>query len=576
MRSGRALILLAACLWLGAGSWPLGLAWAEEPAVPSLVLDDRDCYRLGGHLEILEDQEKKFTLPDVVSPSWSGKFSPASGLIPNLGVISSAVWVKFRVANPSKVPADLLLSYNYPVTDRVSFFWPDRSEGYTRLDAGDSISRSDGVIPHRYFVFPLPVPPQKELTGYLRLESSASMTVHLELWRREAFYYQDHWRQLAFGVLFGATALFVVYFTSVAVILRNPACLWFSLYVAFLGLLLATRKGYLHELLQPVGFEYSNILGLVIIGLLYFTGAKLLRIFLNIRRYSRRIDIILIVLQWMGLLFVPLSLLRNPLIVLYSLFLFGLGPVFSTSVSVVYWAKGVPNAKYFALGWLVAHLTSVLDYLRISGFIAYQPFMDYLLPVSLALTLAFFALAIIDQTYTYQFFARQDPLTGLANRRYFAQQLEGEWNRSLRHDRPLSVLMVDVDHFKEYNDHYGHVAGDDCLMRIAEVLKNHTRRAGDLAARYGGEEFVVLLAESEAEEAGLLAERIRRAVEHLGLDHGRSNVKRVVTISLGVAVAVPCAESSSVVLLRQADEALYQAKNAGRNRVVRHAVCDLK
>jgi diguanylate cyclase (GGDEF)-like protein len=158
-----------------------------------------------------------------------------------------------------------------------------------------------------------------------------------------------------------------------------------------------------------------------------------------------------------------------------------------------------------------------------------------------------------------------DGLTGLANRRRFDEVLEREWRRTRRLGLPLALLMIDVDHFKPFNDHYGHPAGDECLRQVAGVLQARTLRSTDLAARYGGEEFAVIAACDEA-GAHQLARTLRQAIEALNLPHAASPLGRV-TVSLGVAVCIPGNEQEARELLNQADAALYRAKTGGRNRI---------
>lgn len=160
-----------------------------------------------------------------------------------------------------------------------------------------------------------------------------------------------------------------------------------------------------------------------------------------------------------------------------------------------------------------------------------------------------------------------DGLTGLSNRHRFDQVWAQEWQRAVRQGLPLAVVMIDVDHFKLYNDQFGHPAGDECLRRVAAVLAHSVRRAGELAARYGGEEFVVVLPGLDADGALQEAERIRTEVSALGIPHTGSSAGAVVTVSLGVASRVPQREEGLYLLLQEADDALYQAKHGGRNRV---------
>ncbi|HLA77362.1 MAG TPA: diguanylate cyclase, partial [Vicinamibacteria bacterium] len=156
--------------------------------------------------------------------------------------------------------------------------------------------------------------------------------------------------------------------------------------------------------------------------------------------------------------------------------------------------------------------------------------------------------------------AGSDGLTGLANRRGFKDRLDLEWDRALRSRQPLSLLMLDVDDFKAYNDLYGHPAGDLCLKRVAGALAALARRAPDLAARYGGEEFALLLPETPREGALRVAEEARAGILALGIAHHRSRAAPMVTVSVGVASLVPRAKGESPALVETADQALYRAK----------------
>ena len=160
-----------------------------------------------------------------------------------------------------------------------------------------------------------------------------------------------------------------------------------------------------------------------------------------------------------------------------------------------------------------------------------------------------------------------DGLTGLANRRQFDITLKREWFIALRNHYPITLVFLDVDRFKNYNDHYGHPAGDICLKRISRVLAIVSKRAQDLPARYGGEEFVVLLPQTDLEHGRKLAEEIRYEVAALAIPHAYSEAAAVVTISLGVASFIPDSKHHPEDLVALADEALYAAKGQGRNRV---------
>ena len=167
-----------------------------------------------------------------------------------------------------------------------------------------------------------------------------------------------------------------------------------------------------------------------------------------------------------------------------------------------------------------------------------------------------------------------DGLTELANRRLFNNRLEQEWDRSRRSGKPVGLAMFDVDWFKDYNDTYGHLQGDDCLKTIARVLKDSARRPADLAVRFGGEEFVLLMPETDEAGALHVAETVRREVAELGLEHAGAPGGGRVSVSAGVSARVPDDGGFPEVLMEAADDALYRAKQRGRNRVVCHGELD--
>jgi diguanylate cyclase (GGDEF)-like protein len=160
-----------------------------------------------------------------------------------------------------------------------------------------------------------------------------------------------------------------------------------------------------------------------------------------------------------------------------------------------------------------------------------------------------------------------DDLTGMPNRRHFNQRLEEEWRRATRTSSPVTLVMMDVDHFKQYNDNYGHGAGDECLRRVAQVLGTVIHRTADMVARYGGEEFAAILPATDVEHGMQIAERFRQVVNSLGLEHGYSSTNEFITISVGVATRVPQLQEEPHNLLQVADRMLYEAKARGRNCV---------
>ncbi|MDV7435683.1 GGDEF domain-containing protein [Acinetobacter baumannii] len=173
---------------------------------------------------------------------------------------------------------------------------------------------------------------------------------------------------------------------------------------------------------------------------------------------------------------------------------------------------------------------------------------------------------LMQQAQQLSLLSQQDALTGLANRRYLDETLDNEWRRALRHETPLTIMMVDIDFFKPYNDSLGHLKGDQCLKDIATAISSIAARSGDLVARYGGEEFLLLFPMTNAQQAKIQAERLMYAIKKIAIVHPCSSVSPYVTISVGVATTIPRLNDSISAFVSRADHALYQAKTNGRNQ----------
>jgi diguanylate cyclase (GGDEF)-like protein len=213
----------------------------------------------------------------------------------------------------------------------------------------------------------------------------------------------------------------------------------------------------------------------------------------------------------------------------------------------------IAGGARYTVGWSAAWFSATLS--STSALVAFLSEMAWLY------------LRLIDSADNLRRLAFIDPLTGLPNRRQFTQRLEAEWARAVRERRPIGLIMVDVDHFKKFNDHFGHPAGDACLCQIAQTIDQTVRRPTDLAARYGGEEFAVILPDTDGlgalHVATAIADNVRRmALYHQGAGGG------IVTVSQGVAVRCPTTGDAAMDLLYAADQALYAAKSGGRDRII--------
>ena len=556
-RRSTALFLALACLILALGA----ARDARADPLEAVPVDGRGGYRLEGRYSLLRDPGG--LLDAAAAAERAASLPPAPPGIPNLGLTGDAAWLRFRLRARSAGPSAAYLSFRYPVADSVALYALRDGVAAELGRDGDSEPSPRGTLPSRHYIFPVALGPGEELTCLLRVRSSAGMSLPVALLSESELAHKDIVDALGYGFLFGSLAWVLLYLLASP--RREPWLLWFCAYALAFGLHVAIRSGYPRLLLGGAAHRISNLANVAAISLLFYTGAAFFRSFLDLRGRYRFPDAVMAVLQHLALAFVPLAAVSPPAFAAAAVLVNLAGPAFSIATAYALWRRGSPNAGLFALGWLMPHGVAVADYLRVNGIIAGGGWEGILLPLSLGLSLLSLGWAVVGRRARDAELARVDALSGLANRRRFDEALREEWSRSRRQGGPLALLMIDIDDFKRFNDGYGHRAGDQRLREVAEILAASARRAGDLAARYGGEEFAVILPNAGLEEAGLAAERIREAVESQG-PGGEPGGGRT-TISVGVAARVPAGEDAPEDLVSEADEALYRAKAAGKNRV---------
>ncbi|MRR15233.1 MAG: GGDEF domain-containing protein [Deltaproteobacteria bacterium] len=567
-------------IWRSTGKWVLlqliGLLLvlnvAQAAPAPALILKDNPAYDLSEYLEIFIDPGARLAIEQVAERSdWTRTVSSRT---PNLGFTRSAVWLRFSLINRAETPRDFHISFEYPVMNSVFVHLKNSRGGYDAVHAGSTVLASESVVPDRYFLFPLTIGPNETRTVYLRAQSTSGMTLPLRILSDRESSRKAIRDYSIYGALFGFLALVLIYFLGTRSFRHRQTGFWLCLYGIFFGLHTAVRGGFLRLILPDGMLPVSGIFQILFIGGLYFSGAKFFRLFLSLKDHSKFLDRVMTAFQYLSLLFVALALVQSPLVTACSLILIVVNPAFSIGLAFYFWRKGVGNAGYFAVGWVVAHCVSVYDFFRINGVLPYPPYGEWLIPLSFLVTLLFLSIALIRQNTSYHILAETDPLTKLANRRKFDEALSAEWNRCRRLRTPLSLVMADVDNFKHYNDSFGHKAGDHCLERIARALERNTRRTGDLAVRYGGEEFILLLPNTDAAGAFGIGEKIRNEISKVQ-ENGGDPFPRKVTISMGVASAVPEEWKNPEGLLGEADRALYEAKRAGKDRIVIGGTVDI-
>ncbi|WP_434775280.1 sensor domain-containing diguanylate cyclase [Pseudomonas oryzihabitans] len=529
------------------------------------------------------------------------------------------LWLRFRIQGRDDQAWWLIPSW--PVLDRLDVRTRDSAGRWSPLQrSGIALPTAARALPGRQLMFALTPKAGAVEEVYLRLESRETFILPLRLvtptvYLKEA--QQDGW---LIGGFFGGLFTILLLTLTLWSFGRRSGFGWYALYLLSVIGYQAVTTGYGAWLLWPDSPAFGLRAHLVCAALCFLSAGLFVRYLLSLYHGGRWIDFgnRLLIGYWsvalVVALFWPNLLSFQELLGMMALSCLGL--LGTTSYLALH---GNRMALWFSAAWALLLLGSLVQLLAVAGWLSptslafhgqmtgfalgfvvlsiglseglslrrrarieaqrqaleastaltrerEASFVELELRVALRtveLQQAKAALERLNRELLHQ--SQTDPLTGLSNRRHFERVFQQEIRRAIRAERPLAVLLLDIDHFKAVNDTHGHTLGDECLKCVAEVLGRHTQRAGEVAARYGGEEFVIALPGSDLAAAQVLAERIRQEVAGLELEAEQGRLR--LSLSLGVAVAVPSNLEHGLGLLEDADRALYAAKRGGRNRV---------
>ena len=493
---------------------------------------------------------------------------------------------------------------------------PTGSGSFSVLRTGYLQPFSERPYKHHFYVFPLTVAAGAETTLYLRFQSDVNLEIPGRLWRSDAFHAYERTDYASQALYFGMVVAMMGFNLLLFIALRARQYLWYVCFGVSSALSVAALNGLAVEYLWGNSPYWTNISASVGYSATLVLGIIFMRSMIETRKLVPRLDLALrfaLVAQLALALGIAISYVS---VIKWQLAAAGATSLLALWTGVLCAVKRDRSAIFFCAAFAVMAMGAAANSLRALGFIPTTFFSTNGIQIGSAIEMLLLAFALADRynviriekehaqrqallaqqqlVESLQSSERQlesrvarrtdeltllnaklealsatDSLTGLANRRRFDELLEAEWRRGLRERRPLSVGILDVDWFKKYNDCYGHVAGDQCLQQIAKVLSASVCRAGDLAARYGGEEFAFIAVGADAQSVLALAQRICESLVQSRWQHESSEFG-CVTASVGVASIVPTEDASPLDLLKAADEALYQAKEQGRNRALLH------
>ena len=567
------------------------------------------------HVGMLEDASRGLTLADVSSREMTERFRyervESSSFA--LGFTRSAYWFRLDVGNSSDQSVTRLLVVDNPRISLVDAYVPDGQGGYRAWFTGADRPQGGKAYDNRNFVFPLHLAAHSQQEVYLRVESSIGLLVPLQLWSVQAFHAYEREDYMARAGYMGIAIAMILFNLMLFIALRERIYLLYVTFVLCAVCALTIKNGMapdwtLFGLPLNSNVVYYSGASLALSGMLLF-----MRSMLQTTRLLPRVDRGLLALVVLYLVSPLIYAVALPQVSQVAIFVYLLTAFVMMGVGLACALKRQRSAYFFLAAFGLLILGGATTTLRALGILPTNAFTEDGLQIGSSLEMLLLAFALADRinvmrqeklqaqarllqtqeqlVETLQRSEREleqrvvqrteelqvlnsrletlsltDALTGIANRRHFDEVLAKEWKRAQRMGEPLALAVVDVDWFKAYNDHYGHLAGDSCLQEVAQTLASAISRSSDLVARYGGEEFVFLAPATSLANAQGMAEKLVQSVAALALPHLRSPLGHV-SISIGVTAMQADAKLPPQTLLQRADSALYRAKALGRNCV---------
>lgn len=558
----RALVL---CLLSAADS-----AWAQPLEIDKLPAE----LRAGQYSEVLQEEDLPLDLRQAAERFAKGQGKPGTEPILNFGIGSPPTWLKLQLSNPTDSPIPVKVISGITWIDDLQLSLLQQGAVLAQWQAGDAHAGAGDLVPGIGFVASLRIPSgDSEL--YLRASSPDPLVLPIEVLSEQAFADRLLEYRFVYGLIYGFLISMVIYNSLLFIGMRDRGYLIYSIYLGLFTLLNITYTGHGLAWFWADSPTLQNHVILMTMVLFSCSGLAFTSSFLSLQQHAPRSKHLLQVLATLGIASMALSLLagRQDIEVLIAFNFALIAPLCMVLLGLTTLRRDRVAGHYYLAAMVCGMLGMVISTLTVWGKLPFNGWTYGAIKIGMILQASVLALALSYRVRHQQSgqqlaerMAQSDPLTGLHNRRGFNEQAAPIWSTALRNKRPLSLIMLDLDHFKDINDRFGHDAGDLALMETARLLER-TCRAGDVLARWGGEEFLLLLPETDLTEARALAERLRQHVQELGLT-GRESA---IHLSASFGVIEHSTQQQLEQLINHADRLLYRAKHAGRNQVFAEA-----
>ena len=532
-------------------------------------VDEAPTGPLGQYLQVLVDPTDELTLEDVRVGAGSG-FRISERAVPAFGIGPDPVWIKLKIDNPTMETVPRVLLAGTPWIDRLDFYVVHEGKRVSHLVAGDRNADYQRPVAGMGYQFQHRFAPGLSEV-YLRASTPDPLLLPFRLLTPDAARIAEQQTHYSYGLVYGVVLALFAYNLMLYFGIGQRSHLDYSMYLGCFLLMNLAYTGHGYVWLWPEWQGLQRYVILIFMAMFACSGFRFAINFLGLREYAPRVAGIIrfFCLGMLSLMaaFVMLDMQRAAAFLAFSYAL-----SFAIAMVVLGWdavRRGRAAGRYFLAAACSGMAGVAITTLSVWGWMPFTQAGYRAVEIGVLLEATLLALAVAYQVrqhesarHAAEYLARIDPLTGLMNRRALFEQAERLLASALRHKRPLSLILFDLDHFKFINDMHGHAVGDEVLKETAALLQRLCRR-DDLAARWGGEEFILVLPDADIPAATNLAERLREQLQQRSLWAGDAAIE--LRASFGVAALRD--HESVEALIADADDLLYRAKQGGRNRI---------
>lgn len=584
----RALMLFSSfvCLHVAAAS--------SAPQVVSLPPDALP-YNVSGQFEFLVDTNGELDIDSAQALS-DEAWQPIVATNASFGFSEATYWFRATLQQQA-VEQAWIIELGYPLLDYVDVYFLQDGQLTEHYETGDRRPFAERPIAYRNFLFPLTLEAGEAVSVYMKIRSSSAVQMPLAITTPGTLFQTEQTQLAVQGMYFGVIAVMLIYNLFILFSTRDLAYLLYVMLVLAVGGFQLSLHGFTYQFLLPESPWLQEKLTAVFVAMASLFVVWFTISFLKVRFYSRRLFWSLSLIAALGgllTLLAPFVPYRYIIQLSAALGFVSVMVALGTGLYICY--RGYKPAVHYSIAFAALLIGTALMILNKFGILPLNPLTEngqqigsLTQLVLLSFALAFRIKVSRDETEEAQLEATSrlemrvkertleleqaneklqqlsnlDPLTGSLNRRYFDAQLGLEWKRATREQTTISLIMLDIDRFKLFNDTYGHQVGDDCLIFLVGHLRAAVLRPTDVVVRYGGEEFAIVLPGTDAEGAVTVAGRIKERLSNNAFPIGQEAL--FITVSQGIATMVPQVNETQETLIKRADQALYQAKDAGRD-----------